>query len=633
MIVATAGHVDHGKTTLVRALTGVDTDRLPEEKRRGMSIDIGFAYADLGCHAGQPVGFVDVPGHERFLRNMLAGVAAIDFALLVVAADDGVMPQTQEHLAVLDLLGISVGAVALTKVDRVDAARVAEVTHAIRALLASTCLCEAPVFPLSSVAGIGVDALRRHLAAAQASLAAKSQEGNFRLAVDRSFTLPGAGLVVTGAVLSGSVREGDVLLLSPAGVPVRVRAIHAHDKPVSRAGAGMRCALNLAGDLKRVEVGRGDWVVAAAAHAPALRIDVTLRLLANAAQPLPHWAPVLVHLGAASLGANVALLQDRALAPGARAYAQLVLERPAMAMHGDRFVLRSQSGQRVIGGGMVVDTTANERRIARPQRLARIVAQDQADAGQALAALLDIDRAGLVLDDFIQVRNLAEAQAAHLRSSVAMQLVEAGGKAHAISIPGWEALQRRALALVAHWHAQQPDSLGVPEAWLAGQLRSLALLPLARAAVRTLLQQEDLVRDGLLLRLPTHCARLGEADSALLAQVISLLQPAGLRPPIVGELATALGRERAALMAFLERISRLGYLEQVAPNRYFLPETVTALAAIAAALAQESSAGEFDTALFRNRSGIGRNLAVEVLEYLDRTGYTRYANGRRRMAQ
>ena len=174
MIVATAGHVDHGKTTLVRALTGVDTDRLPEEKRRGMSIDIGFAYADLAGHAGQPVGFVDVPGHERFLRNMLVGVAAIDFALLVVAADDGVMPQTQEHLAVLDLLGISLGAVALTKVDRVDAARVAEVTQAIRALLASTCLCEAPVFPLSSVAGLGVDALRRHLAAAQASLGAKS---------------------------------------------------------------------------------------------------------------------------------------------------------------------------------------------------------------------------------------------------------------------------------------------------------------------------------------------------------------------------------------------------------------------------------------------------------------------------
>jgi selenocysteine-specific elongation factor len=631
MIVATAGHVDHGKTTLVRALTGVDTDRLPEEKRRGMSIDIGFAHADLG--GAQPVGFVDVPGHERFLRNMLAGVAAIDFALLVVAADDGVMPQTREHLAVLDLLGIELGAVALTKVDRVDAGRADEVMQEIRALLAPTCLRGAPLFPLSATTGTGVDALRRHLAAAQSGLAARSQDGNFRLAVDRSFTLAGAGLVVTGAVLAGSVQEGDALLLSPAGVPVRVRAIHAQDRAVDRARAGMRCALNLAGDLKRAGVGRGDWVVAAAAHAPTSRLDVRLRLLADAAQPLAHWSPVQLHLGAASLSANVTLLQERALAPGAQAYAQLVLERPAAAMHGDRFVLRSQSGQRVIGGGVVIDTMAGSRRIARPLRLARIAALDRADAGQALAALLEVDTAGLVLDDFVAARNLTASQAARLPLSVPMHVVAAGGSSYAISAAGWQALQDRALALAADWHARQPDSLGVPEALLAGQLRAMALPPLARAALRALLEQGALERDGLLLRLPSHRAQLGGQDSALLAQVIALLQPAGLRPPIVGELAAALGMERAVLMAFLERISRLGYLEQVAPNRYFLPETVAALAEIATTLAQESPHGEFDAAGFRNRSGIGRNLTVEVLEYLDRAGHTRYAHGRRRMVQ
>ncbi len=631
MIVATAGHVDHGKTTLVRALTGVDTDRLPEEKQRGMSIDIGFAYADLG--GAQPVGFVDVPGHERFLRNMLAGVAAIDFALLVIAADDGVMPQTIEHLAVLDLLGIGRGAVALTKADRVDAARIDRVGAEIAALLAPTCLRDAPVFALSATAGAGVEALRQYLAAAQAGLAARAQDGNFRLAVDRSFTLDGAGLVVTGAVLAGSVQEGGALLLSPAGVPVRVRAIHVQNRPVGRAGAGMRCALNLAGDLKRVEVGRGDWVVAPAAHAPTSRLDVRLRLLADAAAPLAHWTPVQLHLGAASLGAHVALLQDRALAPGEQAYAQLVLERPAAAMHGDRFVLRSQAGQRVIGGGMVIDTMATSRRIARPLRLARSIALDHADAGQALAALLDVETAGLVLEDFMQARNLSEAQVARLRLSAAMHAAESGGSTYAIGRQRWQSLERRALALVSDWHARQPDSLGVPEAWLAGQLRSEALPPLAHAALRALLQQGALVRDGLLLRLPDHCAQLDAKDSARLAQVAALLQPAGLRPPIVGELAAALGMERAALMAFLERIARLGYLEQIAPNRYFLPQTVAELADIAAALAQESGTGEFDAAGFRNRSGIGRNLTVEVLEYLDRAGYTRYAHGRRRMVR
>jgi selenocysteine-specific elongation factor len=630
MIVATAGHVDHGKTTLVRALTGVDTDRLPEEKRRGMSIDIGFAHADLG--GPQRIGFVDVPGHERFLRNMLAGVAAIDFALLVVAADDGVMPQTREHLAVLDLLGISLGAVALTKVDRVDAGRVDSVAQEIRALLAPTCLRDAPLFPLAAPDGIGVDALRRHLAAAQHGLAARSQVGNFRLAVDRSFTVAGAGLVVTGAVLAGSVEEGDQLLLSPSGVPVRVRSIQAQDQPVSHAGAGMRCALNLAGDLKRVEVGRGDWVVAAAAHAPTSRIDVRLRLLAEA-QALAHWAPVQLHLGAASVGANVALLQDRALAPGAEAYAQLALERPTVAMHGQRFVLRSQSGQRVIGGGVVIDPMAGDRRMARPLRLARMAALDRPDPGQALAALLEVEAAGIVLDEFLVARNVASLQAASLRQCVAMHVSEAGGTIYAMDTRGWRDVQARALALLADWHTQQPDSLGLPEALLAGRLRGLALPPLACAALRSLLAQGALVRDRLLLRLPSHRAQLEAQDSALLAQVVALLLPAGLRPPIVGELATLLGMERAVLMAFLERVSRLGYLAQIAPNRYFLPDTVTALAAIALELAQQSADGEFDAATYRNRSGIGRNLTVDVLEYLDRAGYTRYADGRRRVLQ
>ena len=629
MIVATAGHVDHGKTTLVRALTGIDTDRLPEEKQRGMSIDIGFAHADLG--GPQRVGFVDVPGHERFLRNMLAGLAAIDFALLVVAADDGVMPQTREHLAVLDLLGIELGAVALTKVDRVDAGRADAVAREIRALLAPTCLRDAPLFPLAAPDGIGIDALRRHLAMAHRGLAARSQEGNFRLAVDRVFTVAGAGLVVTGAVLAGSVREGDQLLLSPSGVPVRVRAIHAQDKAVSQASAGMRCALNLAGDLKRVDVGRGDWVVAAAAHAPTLRIDVRLRLLESAAGPLAHWSPVQLHMGAASLGANVALLQDRALAPGAQAYAQLVLERSTVAMHGQRFVLRSQSGQRVIGGGVVIDPMASGRRIARPLRLARITALDRPDAAQALAALLEAEAAGILLDEFLVARNLTDAQARSLRQCVAMHAVEADGNTHAISARVWLDVQARALGLVAHWHAQQPDSLGLPDALLAGQLRIMALPPLARAALRALLDQGALVRDGLLLRLPAHRAQLAAPDGALLMQVIARLQPAGLRPPIVGELAAALGMERGALMAFLERVSRLGYLERIAPNRYFLPDTVTALAAIAQELAQQSADGEFDAASYRNRSGIGRNLTVDVLEYLDRAGYTRFAQGRRRM--
>jgi selenocysteine-specific elongation factor len=629
MIIATAGHVDHGKTTLVRALTGVDTDRLPEEKRRGMSIDLGFAHADLG--GPQPVGFVDVPGHERFLRNMLAGVAAVDFALLVVAADDGVMPQTREHLAVLDLLGLRLGAVALTKIDRVDSARIAAVTQQVADVLAPTSLRGAPVFPLAATTGAGIDALRAHLSQAQRTLATRAASGNFRLAVDRNFTLTGAGLVVTGAVFSGSVRPGDALLLSPAGVPVRVRAIHAHDRPVEQASAGMRCALSLAGDLKRVDVGRGDWIVAPAAHAPTMRIDARLRLLPDAGQPLAHWAPVLLHLGAAAQSARVALLEGRALAPGGEAYAQLVLDRPLATLHGDRLILRAQASQRVIAGGVALDPLASDRRIARPARLARLDALAHGDAAQALSALLAAEPKGIVLDSFIRGRNLNADEAGRLRQTVDMHVVDEHGGMLALGSQRWSHLLSQALAALADWHAQQPDGLGLAETALSSRLHAHALPGLARAAIRALIGQGAILREHLLLRLPAHSPRLPAEEEALLARIVPLLREAGLRPPIVGELAAALGMERAALIPVLDRISRLGYLQRVAPNRYFLPDTVEALAAIAAELAHASPDGEFDAIAYRNRSGIGRNLAIEVLEHLDRSGYTRFAGGRRRM--
>ena len=631
MIVATAGHVDHGKTTLVRALTGVDTDRLPEEKRRGMSIDIGFAHADLG--GAQPVGFVDVPGHERFARNMLAGVAAVDFALLVVAADDGVMPQTVEHLAVLELLGMCDGAVALTKTDRVDAARLAEVEAAIRALLASTGLRDAPLFPVCGVSGAGVDALRACLARTQQArqATAAAPRGNFRLAVDRSFTVAGAGLVATGTVLSGSVAPGDEVVLSPLGMALRVRAVQAHGAPVARALSGMRCALNLAGDVRREQVSRGDWIVAVDAHAPTVRIDVRLRMLPQAETPLAHWAPVQLHLGAAEQSAHVALLEGRAIGPGEQAYAQLVVSRPLSAAYGDRFILRSQASQRVIGGGVVIDPGAGRQRLSKPARLARLRSQDCDDPAQALAALLRAEPQGIALDDFIQSRNLSADEQAGLLQQVRMHRVQEAGGMRALDIGQWQALLERLPAVLAEWHAAHPDHLGMAEAAIVQALRAQAAPAVTRAAVRSALEQAMLVRERLLLRLPSHAPQLQGEDRDLLARIEPHLRGGALRPPIVGELAASLGMEREALLARLERIGRLGYLEQVAPNRFFLPDTVSKLGVIATELARASEDGYFDAAQFRNRSGIGRNLTIDVLEHLDRIGLTRYAGGRRRL--
>ncbi|MFC1665874.1 selenocysteine-specific translation elongation factor [Pseudomonadota bacterium] len=348
MIIATAGHIDHGKTALVKVLTGVDTDRLPEEKSRGLTIDIGFAYHSL--KDGPVIGFVDVPGHERFVRNMLAGVGGIDFALLVIAADDGPMPQTLEHLAILDLLGVSQGAIALTKTDKVDAARVEQVRSASENVLAGTSLQDVPFYEVSAIENKGVDELREHLESVAREHQLRSSEGYFRLAVDRSFSVAGAGVVVTGTAFAGSVNTGDRLVLSPSGTQIRVRSIHAQNQDNNVGVAGQRLGINISGSgLNAESVHRGEWLLSKNIHRPTRRIDVRLRLLPGETKNFRHWSAVHVHLGAAEVTARIALLEDTVLSPGGNSLGQLVLDDEVGALYGDRFILRDHSAQRTIG--------------------------------------------------------------------------------------------------------------------------------------------------------------------------------------------------------------------------------------------------------------------------------------------
>lgn len=363
MIVGTAGHIDHGKTALVRALTGVETDRLKEEKARGITIELGFAYL---AEAGRSIGFVDVPGHERFVHTMLAGASGIDFALLVVAADDGPMPQTLEHLAILDLLGLRRGVVVLSKADLVDPARREAVTAEIRAALAPTGLSEAGILPVSTVTGEGLDRLRDRLWQAAAETASRGEDGAFRLAVDRSFVLPGTGTVVTGTILSGAVAVGDTVLVSPAGLPARIRSIHAQNQPAGRGVAGQRCALNLTGEgISRDAVSRGDMILDPALHAPAGRIDALLRLLDSEPRPIGNLLPARLHHASAEVGVRLIPL-EAAIPPGGQGRVQLVLERPIAAAVGDRFILRDASAQRTIGGGQFLDLRPPRARGGRP---------------------------------------------------------------------------------------------------------------------------------------------------------------------------------------------------------------------------------------------------------------------------
>lgn len=629
MIVATAGHVDHGKTTLVKALTGIDTDRLAEEQRRGMSIDLGFAYADFG--AALPMGFVDVPGHERFVRNMLAGVAAVDFALLVIAADDGPMPQTREHLAILDLLGLQQGAVAITKIDRVTPERLAEVKIEIAAVLGKSSLSSAPVFPVATPSGEGLADLRAHLAAAHAAWKRRSAGGNFRLCVDRCFTIDGAGLIVTGAVLSGSASVGDQLMVSPQGTAVRVRGIHAQSQKASVAMAGQRCALNLAGlGLKRTEVQRGDWIVAQAVHAPTMRLDVRLKVLESESRALAHWTPVHLHIGAAALSARVATLEAHALAPGSHGLAQLVFEQPVAALRADHFILRDQSGRRTLAGGLVLDPFGLTRGRSRPARLVQLRAMEASVPSDGLMALLMCAGSeGVNLLRFAQAWNLTLSELDALQQSLPIKVITADSARQALTLEKWASLTSGLCVALDEWHLSKPDSLGPNDSELllaAGERKSSAVL---RAAIKLLLNDGSILREGVSLRRPAHCARLGTHDTLLLQRVSTLLQAGGLRPPIVGELATTLGMELPVLLDFLQRVSILGHLVRIAKNRFFLPATVADLAMLAQTLAAESIDGTFDAAQYRDRSGIGRNLTIQVLEYLDRMDVTRLAGDRR----
>ncbi|HEV2610323.1 MAG TPA: selenocysteine-specific translation elongation factor [Noviherbaspirillum sp.] len=626
MIIATAGHVDHGKTSLVKALTGVDTDRLKEEKLRGMSIEPGFAYADLGT--GIPIGFVDVPGHERFIRNMLAGVAAVDFALLVVAADDGPMPQTFEHLAILDLLGIRHGAVALTKVDRVSPARIDEVRADLMTMLATTALRDAPVFPVAALLEIGLDPLRTYLASVALALPPRRAGGNFRLTVDRCFTLTGAGMVVTGAAASGTVCVGDQVLVAPQGIPVRVRGIHVHNRVAGEANEGWRCALNLSGaDLKRAAIERGNWIVAPRAHVVTLRFDARITVLPSREKPLSHWTPVHLHCGTASISARVALLEGHPIVPGKSALAQIVADEPIHILRGDRFILRDQSAQHTIAGGFALDPFSPARGRTKPERLAYLAAMAKDKPGESLDNLLATQAEGVAIESFALTWNLTEEEMSGLTAPFSLVHYSHASTVFALPSGRWQDMRHQLEAALRSFHVERPEAVGPPEATLAELLGMRTLSPAWRAALKSLNEEGDVARDGICFRLANHRPRLTESDEALLGSVGTLLREAGLRALAAGELAKEMGMDLAPLLDFLERVSHLGHLVRISKNRFFLPATVDQLVDVAVALARESDRGVFDAATYRDRSGIGRNVTIEVLEFMDRVRITRYAGG------
>ena len=622
MIVATAGHVDHGKTLLVRTLTGVDTDRLPEEKARGLSIELGYAFHDLGD--GETTGFIDVPGHERFVRTMVAGVTGTDLVLFVVAADDGPMPQTAEHLAILDLLGVARGLVVLSKCDRVEQARVDEVGAAIRAMLAGTTLADCPILPVSAVTGQGMAELRAALLAEKARVRPRPATGNFRLAVDRSFVLKGTGRVVTGTVFSGRVVVGDSVWVAPTGGELRVRGLYTQNAAAGEAASGVRCALNVTGEgLRDGEIARGDWVVGESAHFGSRRLDVRLRLLASEAAPLRGRAPVHVHIGAAETTGRVVPLDAQELAPGATGLVQLQLDHPLHAVHGDRVILRDQSARRTLGGGTVINPLPEERRQRREERLRQARALVADDPAEALRALLEAAGDGVDFTRFAAARNLTPAEREALAEKVEMVRYGPASAVSAVAARRWASLADALLAELARLHAVEPERLGLTRAELRAECEMPVALALFDAALEDLLARRAIVVEAGLYRLPDHQPVRNPADERMWQRLRPLLDVDDRRVPVVSDLVTALGTTPPLLEAFLLKFVKQGLLVRVSAKRYFMPAMIERQAALARTLAGAQPSGRFTAADFRDRSGLGRNAVIEILEYFDRIGLTR----------
>ena len=612
MILGTAGHIDHGKTALVRALTGVDTDRLPEEKRRGITIGLGFA--PLHLDGVGTIGVIDVPGHEAFVRTMVAGATGVDLALLVIAADEGVMPQTKEHLAILRLLGVRAGVVALTKADLVDDEWLSLVRDDVGAALAGSSFGGAEVIAVSATTGMGLDALRAALLRAAQAVPVRESDDLFRMPIDRAFTIRGTGTVATGTVWSGSLARDVVLRLYPSGDVVRVRALQAHGHAVERVSAGERAAVALAG-VELARVTRGAVLVGGDAWRPSTVIRADVALLDDVDRPVGPRSRLRLHLGTSEVGARVVPL-DGALAPGTSRSARIVVEEPIVTRTGDRFVLRGGSPLGTLGGGIVTDPLA-------PRR-ARALGSAAADPAAALDQFLsEVGVAGLELAE-LPVR-------LGVVSSVLRELLRAGGRwqvgERVYSSSARESIGRQLLETLGTHHVANPLASGAPRQWLRSRVRA------PEAAVDAAI--DDMLRDGLIvaeqgdIRLVAFSPRLSERQQSLATDLGSRIASAGAEPPSLEELAELMGQPAMELSAICRVLAREGVLVAVETNRHYSPESVTQLTG---RLSEGMVGGaDYGPAELREFLGLTRKFLIPFLEYCDREGYTiRNELGRRR---
>ncbi len=621
-IIGTAGHIDHGKTALIKALTGHDTDRLKEEKERGISIDLGFAYFALPD--GTRAGIIDVPGHERFIRNMLAGAHGIDLVLFTVAADDGVMPQSEEHMDILHLLGTRRGIFVITKADLVDESRIAEVRDEIELLADGTSLEGSPVLPLSSISGSGIEELRAEMIRKLDGFEGRRATGIFRLPLDRAFIIKGHGTVVTGTAMGATVAVGQKLRVLPSGSEVRVRSIEVHNESVERAGLCQRVALNLTG-TEKIDLKRGDVLADDRLEITTERFDATLEIRPSAKRPLKDNERVRVFMGTAEVLARAIILGEAAaIAPKSRGLVQLVLQEAVVALSGDRFVIRDQTNVRTLGGGVVLNPLG--RRIRKPLEVYRknLEALAARSGAESIEALLNLQEAlALTPSRIAQMLNLPILEVDAVLKDSRFVKLSMGDEEGYTTANKWAELKTFALAALTRHHAAEPLSPGLEMEDLRSRLPYEIGARNYRAVADRLARETDIVREESTLRLKTHRVKIGESDGKLVSRIEDELRNAGFQPPDLKPLAEALKlppTEVGKLRSVLSALEREGKVVKIATDLYFARTSFDAARAHLTDYLQKHP--EITAGAYRDLLGASRKFAIALLDYFDHSGVT-----------
>ncbi|MBV8055154.1 MAG: selenocysteine-specific translation elongation factor [Deltaproteobacteria bacterium] len=630
-IIGTAGHIDHGKTALIRALTGQETDRLKEEQERGISIDLGFAYFTLPD--GTRAGIVDVPGHERFIRNMLAGAHGIDLVLFTVAADDGVMPQSEEHLDILHLLGVGRGIFVITKADLADEKRLNEVREEIELLADGTVLEGSPTIPVSSFNGAGLEDLRTEMTRQLDGFQARRTTGLFRLPLDRVFVIKGHGTVVTGTAMGASVHIGQKLRVLPGGEEVRVRSIQVHGEPAENAGLCQRVALNLTG-AEKLELKRGDVLADERLRLVTTRLDARLEIRPAAKRALKNNQRVRFYIGTAETLARVIILdQAGEIAPKKSALAQMVLKEPVTALTGDRFVIRDETNVRTLGGGMVLNPMGRRTRKPLDRYAQNLDVLGAAFSAAAAEAMLNLqDSLALTPIQIAQLFNtpLTEVDAA-LRdpSFLKLSLGEEEGFATAAK---WNELKRVAIEKLAAHHRAEPLSPGLDMESLRTCLPYEVSTRAFRALLERLMRETDIVREESILRLKSHKVQLGGEIGLIANRIDELLTQAGYHPPDLKQLAEALKVTLAdlpRLRTVLSAMEREGRVIKIATDLYFSKAPFES--AKSQLIERLGADGEITAATYRDLLNASRKYAIALLDHFDHSGVTTRVGDVRRL--